>query len=319
MNKILNIFLLLVAFLLAASCSEDVNPDPGLAGPLYGLQKGEPGSVDELIYKTWESCGVYYLYKYDKYAFQLTNWSGFFDKWYTPVKEENMELVRKVVHTIQEGVFAGMDEDFIHRNWYVRVFLCDSLCDSWDYDQNKLVEYYLENEDMLIIPNVGEVMNNYLEKDWDKWKKKFSDLLISRLYLGATEDPTEFFDLRPKDKKGRDLEFVFAPWDEDPEGEYSPNVYTFRTMGYWKSQSSAWEDESIFVVKRQEDVGDYIYYLTDLSKEELDHTWKRFPNMLKRTKAIVPYLKNVLGLDLVNMQNGNSPEHPVPVGYYDNL
>ena len=31
--------------------------NPELAGPLYGLTKGEPGSVDELIYNTWEEWG----------------------------------------------------------------------------------------------------------------------------------------------------------------------------------------------------------------------------------------------------------------------
>ena len=50
---------------LGVSCSEDVKVDPELAGPLYGLTKGEPGSVDELIYNTWEEWGMYYLYKFE--------------------------------------------------------------------------------------------------------------------------------------------------------------------------------------------------------------------------------------------------------------
>ena len=60
MKKILNIYLISVILLISA-CSEKVTPNPDLGGPLYGLTKGEPGSLEELIYNTWEFCGVYYL------------------------------------------------------------------------------------------------------------------------------------------------------------------------------------------------------------------------------------------------------------------
>ena len=90
--KKITIYLIMILF-LGISCSEEVKVNPELAGPLYGLTKGEPGSVDELIYNTWEEWGMYYLYKFEPYAFQVTNWSGYFNKWYTPVKEENTEVI----------------------------------------------------------------------------------------------------------------------------------------------------------------------------------------------------------------------------------
>lgn len=311
----------MAAALMLGSCSEDVTPDPELAGPLYGLSKGEPGSVDELIYKTWEFCGVYYLYDYNQYSFLLTNWSGFFKKWYTPVKEENKELIREVIHTIQNGVFVGMDGDFVRRNWYVRVFLCDSLCNAYDYDESKLVEHYLENSDLLIIPNVGEVMKNYTEEDWKDWKEVFSNLLISRLYLGATEEPTAFFDLRYKDPKtGKEATAIYGTdWEDDPEMKYSPNMYTFRKKGYWKSKSTSFQVESILIVDRKTDVADYITHLTTLAKTELEYVWERFPVMLQRTRAIIPYLEDILGLDLVSMHNANCPDDPVEADYFKNL
>lgn len=49
--KKIAIYLMAVMF-LGAACSEDIEVNPELAGPLYGLVKGEPGSVDELIYET---------------------------------------------------------------------------------------------------------------------------------------------------------------------------------------------------------------------------------------------------------------------------
>lgn len=320
MNRIVNIALLAVMFMFC-SCSEDIHPEPALAGPLYGLSKGEPGSVDELIYNTWEFCGVYYLYDYSKYAFQLTNWSSMSQKWYTPVREEYKEIIKDVINIIQGEVFVGMDGDFIRRNWYVRVFLCDSLCDAYDYDESKLVDYYMENEDLLIIPNVGEVMKNYTEQDWQNWKEQFSNLLISRLYLGATEEPTAFFDLRYKDPKtGKEAIGIWATdWVDDPENKYSPNMYTFRSRGYWRSKSTSLQPESVLIVDRKADVADYITHLTTLPGTELEYIWERFPVMLERTRAIVPYLEDILGLDLVSMHNANCPADPVEADYFKDL
>ena len=279
MKKILNIYLISVILLISA-CSEKVTPNPDLGGPLYGLTKGEPGSLEELIYNTWEFCGVYYLYDYSEYAFQTANWTGGVNRWYTPVKEENRELVRTVVNKLHNEVFAGMDGDYIRRNWFIRVFLCDSLCDN------------------------------------SSWKKEFSDLLISRLYLGAVEQPTDFFNSRLKGSNGKDAIAIYATdWLEDPDGKYTDCIYTFRTNGYWNSSPA----ESVIIPKQQVDVADYISNLTTTPKAELDYTFEHFPRMLERTIDIVPYLTNVLGLDIVAMQNAACPDDPVEADYFKNL
>ena len=316
MKKSLNIYLMSV-MLLVSACSEKLTPNPDLGGPLYGLTKGEPGSLEELIYNTWEFCGVYYLYDYSEYAFQTANWSGGVNRWYTPVKEENRELVRTVVNKLQNEVFAGMDGDYIRRNWFVRVFLCDSLCDNSSYDPDDLVETYLEREDMLIIPNLGETMKAYTDEDWTSWKKEFSDLLISRLYLGATVEPTDFFNSRLKKANGKDdATAIFAnAWLEDPDGKYTDCVYTFRTNGYWNSSPA----ETVLIPEQQVDVADYISNLTTTPKAELDYTFEHFPRMLERTIDIVPYLTDVLGLDIVAMQNAACPDDPVEADYFKNL
>ena len=62
MKKILSIYLISVILLISA-CSEKVTPNPDLGGPLYGLTKGEPGSLEELIYNTWNFavCIIYMI------------------------------------------------------------------------------------------------------------------------------------------------------------------------------------------------------------------------------------------------------------------
>lgn len=317
--KKIAIYLTMFLF-LGISCSEDVKMNPELAGPLYGLTKGEPGSVDELIYNTWEEWGMYYLYKFEPYAFQVSNWSGYFNKWYTPVKEENKEVIRKIIDHIQGEIFVGMDKDLLRGSWFVRTFLCDSLCDDYDYDPEELVDNYLQNGDCIILAGVGERMNNFTDEDWSKWKEALSSLLISRLYLGATEQPDDFFNLRMKNANGKEATAIYAnAWEDDPVGRYSPGVYTFRKNGYVRSKPALGSTETILIVARDMDLADYISFLTTTEKTELDYNFEVFPRMLERAVALIPYLQRVLSMDLEAMQNANCPTDPVEADYFKNL
>lgn len=317
--KKIAIYLTMFLF-LGISCSEDVKMNPELAGPLYGLTKGEPGSVDELIYNTWEEWGMYYLYKFEPYAFQVSNWSGYFNKWYTPVKEENKEVIRKIIDHIQGEIFVGMDKDLLRGSWFVRTFLCDSLCDDYDYDPEELVDNYLQNGDCIILAGVGERMNNFTDEDWSKWKEALSSLLISRLYLGATEQPDDFFNLRMKNANGKEATAIYAnAWEDDPAGRYSPGVYTFRKNGYVRSKPALGSTETILIVARDMDLADYISFLTNTEKTELDYNFEVFPRMLERAVALIPYLQRVLSMDLEAMQNANCPTDPVEADYFKNL
>lgn len=316
MKRLLNICL--VAALLAFSGCSDDEPDmtSQVTGPLYGLKKGAAGSVDELIYNIWEGTGVYYLYNFERDAFLVSNFSGYFGYDYTPVAPENTEAVRLVVKNIQDKVFKGMDNDFIHRNWFVRVFLCDELTNS---SGNAPADPYVVNSDALIVHNVNADVLTRTDVEWDTWAGKFSDLLNSRLYLGATEQPTAFFDLRPKKSNGTEIIAIYKPWTEDPDGRYSPNVYTFRSYGYVRSKANFIGPETVFVVDQKADISDYITFLTKTTKEELDWNWAKFPAMKKRAAALIPYLIDVLNLPLEEMQNANVPDDPVPTGYYRNF
>lgn len=317
--KKIAIYLIMILF-LGISCSEDVKVNPELAGPLYGLTKGEPGSVDELIYNTWEEWGMYYLYKFEPYAFQVTNWSGYFNKWYTPVKEENTDVIRKIIDHIQGGIFVGLDKDLVQGSWFVRTFLCDSLCDDYDYNSEKVVDNYLQNGDCIILTGVGDKMNNFTDEDWAKWKEELSSLLISRLYLGAAEQPADFFNSRMKKANGQEASSILGNlWEDDPVGKYSPNVYTFRKNGYVRPKPNFTGPETIFVPDQQMDLADYISFLTTNKKTELEYNFEVFPRMLERAVALIPYLQRVLSMDLEAMQNANCPEDPVETDYFKNL
>lgn len=317
MKRLFNICLAAGLLIFSGCSDDDTDLCQELTGPLYGLHKGDPGSADELIYNIWENCGVYYLYNYEPNAFQVTNWSTSFNYEYTPVKAGDTEAVKRVVSNIHNNVFAGMDADFIRRNWFVRVFLCDELSTSTG---KKVTNPYLENADALIIPNVNEKILEYTDADWAKYTANFSDLLISRLYLGAPVEPTNFFDLRPKKPNGSDLTGIYKDeWVDDPDGRYSPNVYTFHSRGYIRSKPTTIQTETVLIVDRKTDVADYINFLTKTTKEEMDWCWAHFPVMKQRAQVLIPYLLDILGLNLEGMQNANVPDDPVPSGYYRNL
>ena len=150
----------------------------------------------------------------------------------------------------------------------------------------------------------------------ESWK---ASLLISRLYLGATEQPDDFFNTRMKDANGKEVRWILAPWTADPTGKYSPNVYTFRSNGYVRSKSSSFQSETVNIVDYQTDLADYISFLTTTTKTELDYNFEVFPRMLERAVALIPYLQRVLSMDLEAMQNANCPEDPVGTDYFKNL
>lgn len=320
MKKII-IYLAAMVF-LGISCSEDVEMNPELAGPLYGLTPGEPGSVDELIYKTWEEWGMYYLYDYEPYAFQVSNWTGSFNKWYTPMKQENKELIRKLVDIVQNGIFVGMDKELVQGSWFFRTFLCDSLCDASDYNSSKVVADYLVNGDCIIIPGFGERMQEYTDDDWNALKEELSGLLISRLYKGAAEQPDAFFDLRMKNADGEDVSIMdsfFGGMDiiPDPEGKYSKETYTFRLNGYIEGIPVG--AIMMKVPERDGDFADFISFLTKTEKTELEYNFQRFPKLLERAAVLIPYLQRVLSMDLDAMQQVNCPDDPVEDGYFANV
>ena len=210
-------------------------------------------------------------------------------------------------------------KDLVEGSWFVRTFLCDSLCDDYDYNPEKLVATYLENGDCIILAGVGDKMNNFTDEDWDSWKAELSSLLISRLYLGATEQPDDFFNLRMKKANGKEETMILAPWPEDPAGKYSPNVYIFRSNGYVRSQPTSFQTETVKIVDRKTDLADYISFLTTTTKTELNYNFEVFPRMLERAVAVIPYLQRVLSMDLVAMQNANCPDDPVEADYFKNL
>ena len=51
------------------------------------------------------------------------------------------------------------------------------------------------------------------------------------------------------------------------------------------------------------DLADYISFLTTNKKTELKYNFEVFPRMLERAVALIPYLQQVLSMDLEAMQN----------------
>ena len=67
----------------------------------------------------------------------------------------------------------------------------------------------------------------------------------------------------------------------------------------------------------EQDFADYITFLTTNTKAELTNVLTRYSKMRERALALVPYLKNVLELDVIATQNKNCPEDPVSPDFFE--
>lgn len=96
-------------------------------------------------------------------------------------------------------------------------------------------------------------------------------------------------------------------------------MYTFRSNGYVRSKPNSFQSETVNIVDNQMDLADYISFLTTTTKTELNYNFKVFPRMLERAVALIPYLQQVLSMDLEAMQNANCPGDPVEPDYFKSL
>lgn len=290
----------------AIGCSEDdITINKELGEPLIDLPKGEPGSVDEMIYKIYERYGTYILYSFDEQTIRR-KWTGKWSSWYAPVKVENEEYVRKMVTFLQEDFLSGYTDEFVRKNLVHKIFLVDSLgepMDSTSYMTFTSFDY------TFVISNVGKAMDDFADSDWYKLRNEIVNTFTQSFYNSATVKPTKFLALAASG---------IITQVEDPEGEYDKGQHSAFLVGYVHGRAlpqGGYTD--VLIPKTEQDFADYITFLTTNTKAELTNVLTRFPKMKERTLALVPYLKSVLELDVIATQNKNCPDDKVPSDFFE--
>lgn len=305
---------LLLTILMASlffSCSKDdltINEDLKEVG--YDLPQGEAGSLDALIYEMYRRYGTYVLYDFSEQDVR-DQWTYDWSHWYAPVKVGNEQYVQEMLEFIQKNLLEGYTDDFVRKNLVYRIFLVDSLCKTIDYNEDDLVGIE-QREHAWIISNIGPQLDNWNETAWTNLKNELISLFTLSFYNGASIKPTQFMALRF-------ASLIVPTIEADPEGKYGKEQYGFYKVGYVRWRTLAHGRPNSLQPKEDQDFADYITFLTTTPATELEYVLNRFEKMRERAKVFVPYLNNVLELNVVATQNKNCPEDKVSEDFFANL
>lgn len=305
-----NLMFLLAVIGFTACSDDDLHVDEELAKPQYVLAQGEPGSLEATIYDIHERYGTYVLYDFDEVDIR-TNWTTGWRNWYAPVKKGNEKYVKEMIEFVQTNLFEGYTDDFVRANLVYRIFIVDSLCTSSSFDEDDLTNV-LNKEHAWVISNVGPQLEDWTESDWTSLKNELTSLFTLSFYEGAAIKPTQFMALRF-------ASLIIPTKDSDPEEKYEKEQYGCYMVGFVRWRTLAHGRPNSMAPKEDQDFADYITFLTTTPATELSYVLKRFDKMKERTQVLVPYLNNILNLDVVATQNKNCPEDKVSADFFSNL
>ena len=296
---------------LAACYSEDsITPNPELADPLFPLERGEEGSLEEQIYSIYEKYGSFVLYDFDETEF-YTTWSGRNVRWYAPVKEGSESYVSRMLAFIQENVFDAYPEAFIRKFLPFKIYLVDSLCDNSTYLKSKLVSTLGRDNHGLAISHVGADMDGLRDSKWEEISSGIVSIIMGNIY-DSMDVPEEFFEL------AKYLFFYFydEEKDADPEGEFDTYHYILYTLGFVDANGYP-EFEYFIGHKEKEDVADYISFVMSTPGTEMNRIFTRFEIVKKKAFLIAAFIRDEMEMDPIALQNSFCPNDPLPAGYFD--
>ncbi|MBC5622589.1 hypothetical protein [Butyricimonas hominis] len=302
------LFWLFTAIVLTfvVSCSEDDIVPKDLSNLQYELPRGEPGSLEEMIYGVYERYGTYILYDFDESVIR-TRWTLKWSGWYAPVKPGNEERVKKMVTFLQENLFNGYTDDFVRRNLVYYIFLVDSV-------QPPLSSKYPDmavDDHRFIIANIGVQLDDYNDARWTSLRTDLISNFTLGFYEAASIKPTQFIASRTPG-----MSLGIPSKNMDPLGEYDDYTYMFYLEGFVKWKNLAHGNSNSLTPDEAQDFADYITFLTNNTKTELTNVFNRFERMKERALILVPYLNNILELNVVATQNKNCPEDPIPENFF---
>lgn len=309
MNKTIIISILMLITCGLVACSEDdIKVDESLGESLYPLSPGEPGSVDELIYQFYERYGTCVYYKFDEQQIRYS-WTSEYTGEYTPVQPGNEEYVRTMLTFLQENIFDNYEDDFVRGALVQSIFMVET-CTEASYSTST-TDFIGDEDYKYIIANVGPQLDDFTDADWRNLRDAVYEVFVEGFYNAASIKPTEFLSLRESG-----LTLPFEDEFEDPLGEFDSMTYSHRLKGYISGQINFLGVQNYLYPDEEQDFRDYLNILTTSTKAELTNLLTRFDRVRERALVLVPYLKNILNLDVVQTQNQNCPEDPIPEDFF---
>jgi hypothetical protein len=313
MKKVLLYFgELALALTICTACSNNsltVNED--LDKTIFDSENNntELGMAIDSLYNKYGS-KVMYKFKSSDIAF---GWSSTYALWYIPVPDGCDKEVLEMTRFIKDDVYTDYPDALVKKYLPSRIFYTDSLSD-YKYDDHTYPDFVELHTHGIVISNVAPRMSSWTSDNWSKLKSELLSPMLNGIYDTNKALLSDFMD-------GKDADwFIMYDTDySDPTGKYDGFYAGLFTYGYANADMSMKDWGIIMRPSDSEDLGYFLSFLFKTSKSDMDYIFKYYPRMKKRAFLLAKFVKEVLELDPVSMQNATCPSDPVPAGYFDNL
>lgn len=313
-------FLCIVASAMASCVNEDITPDESLTNTLFTEASAETElgrEINALLQKYGSA--VSYQFSSDQLYF---SWTSRTQYWYRPVPNGCEDQIIKVVRFIRENAFSDYPDVLVKAYLPSRILLVDSICNQSTYRARSLVDVLVLPAHGIAISNVSPRMANWTDSNWNKLKSSLVNSMLSEIYSNNSAALADFMA-----EKYTTWYYLYeesnGPYGSpaDPLGEYSVIQYHLYDRGFASSvityTSSGMGATNI--PNNQQDLGFFLQFMFNTPASEQKHVYNRFPRMKRRAYLLAVFIRDILNLDAIEMQNANNPNDKLEAGFYDTL
>jgi hypothetical protein len=310
---------------LFTACEEKELPvNPDLNQPSYPILDGPPGSLGEIAKEYFDRWGSIVIYEFTdldiRWAWQgLVGWTNTFVRAQPGTEQEAAMLLRY----LRDNLFSRFPDDFVRSILPYRIFLVDS-CRSGSELTNAPYADVLRGNNKFVIANVRPRLDTLPKEWWDDFRDEAESIVMQGIYITAPR-PVRFFNLRWNPAN----QYAEVPnLGLDPEGvithptnpaynnvRYSHNVAGY-IRGFWQRRTGL---ETLLQPLEEQDFVDFTEFLVQSPAAQIEYMLIRFPRLRARALELVPFLRNEVGLDVIEAQKLNNPDDPLMPDFYQQL
>jgi len=300
-----------IVFLWTACSEERLEVDPNLNRPFYEIPEGGPsGSLAALMREFYDRYTTVVRFDFPEREIRST-WTGQWRSWYSPAQIGSEPYAAALLTFLLENLYGRFEDEFVRRNLPYKIFLVDSLR-SGVLETSALINV-ASRQNAIIFSNVGPQQTEFTDSIWEQIRVEVQEMFIRGFYDAAPSRPTAFILSRSRTEFG-----VFPDIGlEDPLGEYTTLRYRALRDGFvrgWLPNPAA--PPTGIAPGNLQDFADFILMLMQEPATEITNLFTRFPLVRQRALILLPFLQNVIGLDVVATQNNNHPNDPISPDFF---
>ncbi|MCL2417033.1 MAG: hypothetical protein FWD02_03760 [Bacteroidales bacterium] len=312
MKSFLKYVLLVPIMLLLTACSEErLVVDPNLNKPLYDIPEGgPPGSLAALMREFYDRYTTVVRFDFPEREIRST-WTGQWRSWYVPAEVGSEPYGAALLSFLLENLYGRFADEFVRRNLPYKIFLVDSLR-SGVLETSALINV-ASRQNAIILGNVGSQQAEFTDSVWEQIRVEVQEMFIRGFYDAAPSRPAAFILSRSRSEFGLFPEVGL----EDPLGEYTSFRYRALRDGFVRGwMPTPTSPETGIAPGQLQDFADFTLMIIQEPATEITNLFTRFPLLRQRALILVPFLQNVVGLDVVTTQNNNHPGDPLPADFF---